>query len=432
MASSHLALEAVVHDEGRTIARCLIRRGRYVIGHDRKNEIVAAADSISTKHARLTVSNDEHFFLEDLGSANGTYVNGVAIEVLTPLTLESEIRLGQASLVFERGGLPASVFRHLPEGFLRASRYSVGRAVVEGRTSTIFEAHDTLLRRTAAMKVLRLEAQANPPQVLSFIRETQIAAQLPHSGILPVYDFGLDPEIGLFSVTRFIEGESLADLLTGMISGDDAAPQASLYSLLQIFLKACSTVAFAHSRGVTHGTLRPEAIVFGRFAEVFVDHWGFATLGVPPGAEYPPLEAPGVPIAPPLSRYTAPEQVAEVEEVDPRTDVYALGAILFRILTLRNFSPGESADELRAQILAPPMTPAEALGAAPPPAHLPGGQWPERLVAACARALSFSREERFADAHDFKKEIAAWLEGVAPGGEHTKIWKQLAGLLGRH
>jgi serine/threonine-protein kinase len=242
----------------------------------------------------------------------------------------------------------------------------------------------------------------------------------------------MDPEIGLFSVTRFIEGESLADLLSGMVSGNAAAPQASLYSLLQIFLKTCSTVAFAHSRGVTHGTLRPEAIVFGRFGEVFVDHWGFATLGVPPGAECQAVEAPYIPTPPPLSRYTTPEQVEPVEEADPRSDVHALGAILFRILTLRNFNPGESEEELRAQILAPSMTPAEALAAGQPPAHLPGGQWPERLVAACARALSFSREERFADATDLKKEIAIWLENSATGGEQTKIWKQFTGLLGRH
>src|SRR5213078_3046916 len=110
-----------------------------VIGHDRKNEIVAETESVSSKHARLTVSSDEHFFVEDLGSANGTFVDGVAIDALTPLTLEREIAIGQVRLIFERGGLPASVFRHLPEGFMRTSRYVVGNPIVEGHTSTIFE-----------------------------------------------------------------------------------------------------------------------------------------------------------------------------------------------------------------------------------------------------------------------------------------------------
>ena len=432
MASSLPALEAVVRHGGRILARCLLRRGRYVIGHDRKNEIVAAVESVSAKHARLTVSSDEHFFLEDLGSANGTFVDGAAIEALTPLTLDSAIGIGQATLVFERGGLPAAVFRHLPEGFLRAARYAIGKTIVAGRTSTIFEARDALLGRTLAIKVLLAEAQADPAQVLAFIREAQITAQLPHAGILPVYDFGLDPEIGLFSTTRFIEGESLADLLTGMASGDRAAPHASLFSLLQIFLKACNAVAFAHTRGVIHGALRPEAIIFARFGEVIVDHWGFARIGTPADPAEPAVQAPDLATSAPVSRSTTPEQAEGANDPDPRTDVHALGAILFRILTLQNFNPGESAGELHARALQPPLTPAEAFAARQPPAHLPGGRWPERLVAACTRALHPSCEERFANAHDLKKEVEEWLESVMAGSEQTKIWKHLTGLLGRH
>jgi hypothetical protein len=431
MAGSHLALEAVVHYQGQTVARCLLRRGRYVIGQQRKNEIVVDAESVSSTHARLTVVTDGQFFLEDLGSANGTFVNGRAIHETTPVTLECEIALGQATLTFQRGGLPASVFQHLPENFLRASRYTLGDPIVEGRTSTIYEAHDTSLQRTVALRVLRPECQASPAQVLAFIRDVQITAQLPHTSILPIYDFGLDEEIGLFFATRFLEGESLANLLNGMASGDPQAPHANLYSLLFIFLKTCDAVALAHARGVVHGALRPEAIIFGRFGEVFVDHWGFAQISTPPDAEAPLVQAPALTTAPPISRYTTPEQAADADGLDARTDVHALGAILFRILTLRHFNQGESEQELRAQALDPRHTPAEALAAQPLPAYLPGGHLPERLALACIQALSFAREDRFANAHDLKKEVAGWLEDAVAGGEHSKIWKQLAGLLGR-
>jgi hypothetical protein len=426
MPDSHFALEAVVRLDGYILARCLLRRGRYVIGHDRRNEINAYHDSVSGKHARLTVTSNDEFAIEDLGSANGTIVDGSAIDGVTPLTLDSTIQLGEVTLAFERGGLPASVFAHLPEGFLRTSRYAVGEPIVEGRTSIIYEARDTVLLRTVAMKVLRPAAQADPAQVLAFIREAQIAAQLPHGGILPVYDFGLDPEIGLYSATRFIEGESLADLLTGMASRDKGAPQATLYSLLQIFLKACSTVAFAHARGVVHSALRPEAIIFGRFGEVFVDHWGFAHLLPATGSDQPLVQAPERASAPALSRYTTPEQAEGAADIDPRTDVHALGAILFRILTLRNFNPGETEEELLDHALQPRLALAEALTA-----YALGGPCPERLAAACARALNPAREERFANAHELKKEISDWLESGGPSGEHTKIWKQLTGLLGR-
>ena len=258
MAVSNLAIEAVVRQGDRVIARCLIRRGRYVIGQERKNEIVADVESISAKHARLSVLSEEHFFLQDLGSANGTFVDGRPIREETAITVESDIMLGQVTLCFQRGGLPAAIFRHLPEGFLRTSRYALEKAMVEGHTSTIYEARDTVLHRRVALKVLHRDAQDNPTQVLNFVRENQVVAQLPHSCILPVYDFGLDGEIGLYSATRFVEGETLSGLLSGMATGEAKAPQATLQALLTIFMKMCDAVAFAHARGVVHASLQPD------------------------------------------------------------------------------------------------------------------------------------------------------------------------------
>jgi serine/threonine protein kinase len=430
MANSHLALEAVVRQDDQVIARCLLRRGRYVIGQERKNEIVADAASISGKHARLTVASDEHFFIEDLGSANGTFVDGRAIREITAVTLESQIALGQAALCFQRGGLPAAVFRHLPEGFLRASRYGIEKVMIEGRTSTIYEARDTVLHRRVAMKVLHRACQSNPTQVLAFVRENQIVAQLAHSCILPVYDFGLDGEIGLFTATRFVEGESLGELLAGMASADAQAPQATLHGLLLLFLRVCDAVAFAHARGVVHGSLHPDAVIFGRFGEVFVDHWGFATIGEPTEPEKGRIEAPEMTTRAPVSRCIAPEQAEAGSGIDPRADVYALGAILFRILTLRHWNAGESEAEIVARALQATPTPAEALAAAAPPGHLPGGVLPERLAAICARALSRNREERFPTAHELKAEIVQWLEQAAEPSSRQHSWK-LAGLFGK-
>jgi serine/threonine protein kinase len=410
VSTSFLALEAVVRQDDRLITRCLLRRGRYVIGQERKNEIMVDAESVSGRHARLTVASDEHFFLEDLESANGTFVDGVAINVATPVTFESEIALGDTRLSFERGGLPASIFRNLPENYLRTSRYELGEVIIKGRTSTIYAARDTVLHRRVAMKVLHRASQANTAQVLAFIRENQIAAQLTHSGILPVYDFGLNDKIGLFSATRFIEGESLGTLLTGMASGGPEAPHATLYVLLSLFLRACDVVGFAHACGVIHSCLHPEAIIFGRYGEVFVDHWGTARIGLPRDEDKERLQAPDLSAPPPVSRCLAPEQAADVEEINSRADVFALGAILFRILTLRNFNGGESDEEIAAEALHPASTPAEALAASPPPPHVPGGVLPEQLAAVCTRALSFKREDRYSTAHDVKLEIAQWLE----------------------
>jgi serine/threonine-protein kinase len=177
--------------------------------------------------------------------------------------------------------------------------------------------------------------------------------------------------------------------------------------------------------------LHPEAIIFGRFGEVFVDHWGTAKIGEPRERERARLQAPEPTAPPPVSRCIAPEQAADVEEINARADVYALGAILFRILTLRNFNNGESDEEIVAETLHPTATPAAALSAAPLPAHIPGGVLPERLGAICVSALSLDREERHSTANDLKHEIAHWLEEAADASGRSSGRKKHS-LLGRH
>src|SRR3990170_4746347 len=112
--SSRRSLEAVIHHQGELVACCEVQRGRYVIGGDATNDFVVEAPSISPKHARLTVVNEGQFILEDLDSEHGTFIDGVAIDGITPVTLDSRIQLGETTLQFQRGGLPATVFQFLP------------------------------------------------------------------------------------------------------------------------------------------------------------------------------------------------------------------------------------------------------------------------------------------------------------------------------
>src|SRR4029079_7820268 len=207
-------LEAVVRDpEGRSVARCLLRRGSYVIGQESQNEIVVDEASVSRRHARLTVVTDEELYVEDLDSANGTLIDDQPVAGMTRLELGAQIRLGLCTLDFQRAGLPAAVFRHLPDGFLREHRYNIGDAVVKGRTSTIYSAYDTTLGRDVAIKVLRPESQARSEHVLRFIREAQITSQLQHPGVLTVYELGVNEQGQLFYTTRFVDGQSLSAAL---------------------------------------------------------------------------------------------------------------------------------------------------------------------------------------------------------------------------
>ena len=425
-------LEAVVTHEGVPLARCVLRRGRYTIGAERRNEITIDAPTVSGKHAVLTVEGDGEFSIEDLGSTAGTHVNGHAIRHPTAITLECAIQIGAATLEFQRGGLPASVFQHLPADFLGAQRYAAGDIVVQGSTSAIYEARDVALGRTVAMKVMLPESQAKPGYVLRFIREAQIAAQLQHPGILPIYDLGLDEHQRLYSTTRFVEGESLAGMLDALAAPAAAdAPRPSLGALLAIFQKICDALAYAHSCGVVHCTLRPEIITVGRFGEVFVNNWGLAKLLVFDGETSSRVQAPEASAEPALSRYTAPEQAeGALDDIDTRTDIHALGGILFRILTLRDPVSGETESELLEQTLSPRDPPAAALANQPPCPHWPGDKLPDSLAASAMKALSLSRDDRHPTVRTLQQEIAAWQESAAAGGtDAAKLWKGFTGLL---
>ena len=192
----------------------------------------------------------------------------------------------------------------------------------------------------------------------------------------------------------------------------------------------CDAVAYAHSRGVIHCTLRPEIITVGRFGEVFVNNWGLAKLFTREGEDAPRVEAPAAGAEPGLSRYTAPEQAeGALEDIDPRTDIHALGGILFRILTLRDPITGETESELLDQALSERLPPA----ALPPCPHWPGEKLPDALASTAMKALSLARDDRHATVRKLQQEISTWQEGTAAGSaESGGLWKGISGLLGRH
>lgn len=427
-------LEAVFYFEDEQLARCLIQRGGYSIGHERINEIVIDEPSVSGRHARLTVHSEDEIFLEDLDSANGTFVDGEPTAGPVRLSLSADVRIGSVVLRFERGRLPAALFDELPTHFLRPQRYELGEVIVQGRTSTIYQAHDTSLQRDVALKMMLPASQREVRAVLRFIREVQITGQLPHPGILPIYDLGLNDDGHLFFTTRFIEGESLASILDRLSAGDERAiTRYGFLALLNIWQKICDAVAFAHSRGVVHNALTPEVIEVGRYGEVFVTQWSLALVQSEPFGDARHVRAPESQSTAPLSPYTAPEQAAGlIHEIDVRTDVFALGGLLYRILTLRAPLAGDTPDALlEAALNASAKAPHELAKTAPPP-HWPRGRFPEFPAAVAMKALSYAREDRHQTVPEMQREITAWQESTTSGGDLGVLWKQFTGLLRHH
>ncbi|MEO8636276.1 MAG: serine/threonine-protein kinase [Gemmatimonadales bacterium] len=215
--------------------------------------------------------------------------------------------------------------RVLEEPVLEGERYRLGPLLGQGGMGVVYQATDLLLGREVALKVLRPEF-AEGAAVARFGREAQILAQLEHPGIVAVHDVGSLRDGRPYYVMKLVRGIRL----------DDFARPLALSERLRIYLRICETIDFAHVTGVIHRDLKPGNIMIGAFGEVLVLDWGIArvltaqseaTGGSPTS---PPAEgdtASGTVLGTP--GYMAPEQaLGQIDRVDARTDVFALGAIL--------------------------------------------------------------------------------------------------------
>jgi len=247
----------------------------------------------------------------------------------------------------------------------RSGRLELFGPIGRGGMGVVLKGRDTDLGRDLAVKVLLEQFQDNPAMVRRFIEEAQIGGQLQHPGVVPVYELGTLAEGRPYFAMKLIKGLTLAELLAGRGTPEDDRPR-----LLGIFEAVCQTMAYAHSKGVIHRDLKPSNIMVGSFGEVQVMDWGVAKVltgreevdqtAIAGGAIHQTkiaigracsegdLSSPGSVIGTPA--YMAPEQArGEVDVLDERADVFALGSILCEILTGEPAFTGLSASEIELQ-----------------------------------------------------------------------------------
>ena len=202
-----------------------------------------------------------------------------------------------------------------------------------GGMGRIHPATDRNLLRHVALKRLAKELVGEPFYRDGFVAEAQITGQLEHPNIVPVHELALDDQGVPYFTMKLVQGQGFHQWL--LDPTHRAGTTERLEQGLEIFLKVCDAIAYAHHRGVIHRDLKPDNIIVAGFGQVYVMDWGLARLTRtrPASGDNAQMEAPG-PVGTPA--YMSPEQArGNPVEMDERSDVFGLGAILYEIVAGR-------------------------------------------------------------------------------------------------
>ena len=242
------------------------------------------------------------------------------------------------------GGAPARVAqasRERPEG----PRYQLGETLGEGGMAVFQLATDSQLKRPVAVKRLRPELAHQDEVRQRFFAEAEILAGLDHPGTTPVFEAGSLPDDDCFYAMKRVSGRTLRELLSER-RPDDILDRGIRAHFIEIFIRACQTVASAHDRGVIHRDLKPENIMVDDLGAVYVMDWGLAKRLVEEDADTGDSQRTHLGVVMGTPAYMSPEQASgHSAESDRQTDVFSLGVMLYEILTGANPFKGKTATE---------------------------------------------------------------------------------------
>lgn len=295
-------------------------------------------------------------------------------------------------------------------------RYMDAEVLARGGMKKICRVFDSKTGRQVAMAELR----ANAPTELyePFLREARLTALLEHPNIISVHDIGLFPDGRPFFTMDLKRGDSLADILK-----ENKMPHEQL---LEIYIKLCDAISYAHSQKVLHLDLKPDNIQIGRFGEVFICDWGLSKIAgsdESEGMEFDAMlfnsdllnnmtlsgELKGTP------GYMAPEQFEKGGVKTFQTDVYALGCLLYAVLTQQPPLRG-SPEEIRERTVAGRIV--------PPAKAFPGKSIPKGLNAVAMKALALKSGNRYKSVAELRDDVKNYLSGFSTGAENAGFIKE--------
>jgi len=311
------------------------------------------------------------------------------------------------------------------------SIYGVVNLIDKGGMGIVYEVRDQRLNRSVALKVMMQTEDKNPDLTQRFIEEAQVTSQLEHPNIIPLHELGVDGEGRMFFTMKLVRGETLATLLSRWREQDTSATL--LYEALTIVIKVCDALAFAHSKGVVHRDIKPANIMIGEYGEVLVMDWGIArVLSKQSSAQDRARRAPrtayrdrssldiGTTTALTLDGdiigtpgYMAPEQArGDIAEIDGRTDIYSVGAIIYELLAGVRAITGATSDVVSKTID----------GVIVPPSELsPDRAIPGELEAVAMKAMSLAMADRYQNMRELAHDLESYLAGRSVSAKRDSL-----------
>ena len=300
------------------------------------------------------------------------------------------------------------------------SRFHTVKLHAKGGLGEVYRARDHQLNREVALKEIQPKYADDQGSRSRFLLEAEVTGGLEHPGIVPVYALGRHEDGRPYYVMRFIRGQTLHHAVDQFYEGESASDYSGLAfrKLLGRFMDVCQAMEYAHSRGVLHRDLKPGNIMLGKYGETLVVDWGLArTQDSEDSVEAPlrpTMESAGTMAGRALGTpaFMPPEQAAgDLESLGPASDVYALGATLYYMLTGRTPFSGDDVSALLEQVKA---------GDFPSPRQVRPSA-PMALEKICLKAMALNGAERYASPQVLSEDIERYLADE-PTSAHKESW----------
>ncbi len=285
------------------------------------------------------------------------------------------------------------------------AHFRIGEKLGEGGMGAVFSSTQVSIGREVAVKVLRPDFLADGDAIRRFVCEGQITGQLDHPNILPVLDLGRTPRGDVFIAMKKIAGSRWDQTFTRKKPREN----------LEILLRACDAIAYAHSRGFIHRDIKPENVMLGEFGEIIITDWGLASPLARTGSGAAAIEED---IQAGTPAYMAPEVArCDAAAIDERTDVYLLGATLFEVWTGKPPHDGKDVYECLVAAVENRIQPVDR---------------EDEIVGIARRAMATDPEDRFPSVRAFQEAIRDYLSHLDSLGLTRSAKEEGAGAAGHY